>query len=156
MTSRTLRAGLAAFWLAAAAFAAPASAHDVTDVAQVVGTGGISPGLSATACLPQRVTFSGTAVNVGDHAGVYSIAFSGGSSGCETVAVGNGTGTLSGGVSGTVNYSRVGNIVTLTGSGAVNGAAHHITSAVCEFVPTSANPTTSYALHCTVTLGAGA
>jgi hypothetical protein len=159
MTARTIRTALAAVaLLASIGTAVPATADDVTDVAIVVGTGTISPGLPTTGCAQQtNITFNGTAVNAGDHAGVYPIRFDGNSgTNCETLQSGAGSGVLSGGVSGSVRYLRTGSVVTLTGTGAVNGAPHHITTAHCEFYPTSANPVTSYALHCTVTLGAGA
>lgn len=160
MTSRIFRTALAAVALVAPLgfSSAPATADDVTDVATVVGTGTIKPGLPTEGCDEQtEITFTGTAVNAGDHAGVYSIRFDGNSgTNCETLQNGAGTGVLSGGVSGTVAYTRVGSVVTLTGTGAVNGAGHHITTAHCVFVPTSANPVTSYALSCVVTLGAGA
>lgn len=136
--------------------AVPASAGPVTDVAIVVGTGGIYPGLPNSGCIPnQRVTFTATlAVNAGDHAGLYAVSFEGSSgTNCESLTFGAGTGTLSGGVSGTVSYNRNGNVVTLTGTGAVNGAFHRITIGICEFVPTSVNPVTTYGLACQVVLG---
>ena len=129
-----------------------ANAGPGADVAVVTGNGTIRPGLS-TECTVQAVTFSGSAEVLGTHPGTYSVSFSGGSISCETNGFGAGTGTLSGGVSGTVNYSRTGNIVTLNGSGAIGTHARTIIAAVCEFVPTSVDPTTTYALACQVALG---
>jgi hypothetical protein len=136
-------------------YLAPAHAA-VSDVASVSGSGMISPGLPTTGCAVQTsVTFSGTATVQGDEAGTYSVTFTGGSgTTCETLSSGAGTGTLSGGVSGNVSYSRNGNIVTLTGNSIQVGSspAHTITAGVCQFVPTNANPVTKYNLTCQVVL----
>ena len=141
--------------LAAALFAplvmiSPATASP--NVAVVVGTGTIAPGL-VEACLPQTVSFDGTAVAAGTHAGVYAIDFDGNSFGCETVQAGAGAGILSGQITGNVTYSRLGPVVTLTGSGQLNsGPTHVIIAGACEFVPTSVRPITTYALACELAL----
>ena len=133
------------------------SAHAQTDAAVVVGTGLIVPGLPTSGCANQtRVAFSGTAVNasIDNHTGIYNVSFEGSSSICESLNSGQGSGTLSGDVSGTVNYSRTGPIVTITGQGAINGSPHHIVLGVCVFVATAVNPVTSYALECNVVIDA--
>jgi hypothetical protein len=69
--------------------------------------------------------------------------FSGNSSICETLNAGQGSGTLSGGLSGTINYSRTGNVVTLGGT--ING---HAGVGVCVWVWLSVNPVTAWAWVC--------
>ena len=147
---------LAAF-LPLALVSPSAHAHATSDVAVVVGAGTITPGLPTTGCANQEVSFGGTAVNasIDGHQGVYNVSFHGFSGICETLNAGSGSGTLSGDVSGDVTYGRTGSVVTISGSGAVNGAPHHIDVGVCLFIPTSVNPVASYALVCAVVLGAG-
>jgi len=128
------------------------SAHAQDDVASVVGNGTISPGLPTSGCAFQQVTFSGTAVNVGDHAGVYNVSFAGNSTICETLGAGQGSGTLSGDISGTVEYSRTGPIVTISGQVSVNASPHSIEVGVCVFVAVNFNPVTAYVLVCKVVL----
>lgn len=139
---------LAAALFAPLALISPATA--TPNVAVVVGTGTISPGLPTTGCEDQDdVIFDGTAVAVGTHAGVYSIHFDGASSICESLLTGAGSGVLTGQITGNVTYSRTGPVVTLSGSGQLNGGpAHSILAGVCEFVPTSINPVISYVLSC--------
>ncbi|HWL34935.1 MAG TPA: hypothetical protein VNQ77_01955 [Frankiaceae bacterium] len=135
-------------------FTTPAAA---VDVAQVVGTGTISPGLPQEGCTPNQVVkFTAlAAVAVGDHTNTYSFSFSGGSGAgvCESLALGSGTGTLTGGVSGTVNYNRQGSAVSISGTVTVGGDSATILAAQCVFAPTSADPVVSYGLHCTAVLG---
>lgn len=127
--------------------ATPAQAHPVVGV--VVGTGTITPGLPACG---QDVTFSGTAVLSTNPPRVVTVTFVGRGPGCETILVGQGCGTISGGgLSGTVCYNRNGNVVQLSGTVTLDGHSHTLTG-TCEFVPTSAQPTTSYALTCQVVL----
>ncbi len=134
-----------------AMFAAPASA---TDVATVVGTGTISPGLPLTGCANQHVTFSSTAtVNAGDHTGTYNFSFDGNSSICETLENGEGSGNLSGDVTGAVSYSRTGGHVSVSGSVTLSGDTENIIAAECAFHPVPGNPITNYALNCHVVLG---
>lgn len=125
---------------------APNAAHAAL-VAVATGSGTIQPGLS-TVPTYQHVTFGGTATVVGDDAGTYDVSFDGNSIIMETLAQGEGIGTLSGGVSGTVHYVRAGNIVSLDGSGTVNGHAHTAIAAVCEFQGTDINPVQHYELAC--------
>jgi len=120
--------------------------------ATVAGTGGISPGLPQSGCAFQSVSFSGTAVAVGTNAGTYSITFNGNSDICEDLNTGHGSGTLSGGVTGSVTYSRTGSAVTLSGSVTLGGTTENIQAGGCAFAPTSAPPITSYALNCNLVL----
>lgn len=144
----TMRKAAAALAIAALPFTAtPAQAHVVVGVA--VGTGTITPGLPGC---NQQVTFSGQVVLSTTPPSVRAIAFAGASASCEDILVGSGCGTISGGgISGTVCYNRTGNVVQLSGTVTVDGHAHTLT-ATCEFVPTSAQPTTSYALTCQLAL----
>ena len=146
--SRIRTAVLAAAMLALPFVQTPAQASP--NVGQAVGTGTISPGLPGCS---QTVTFSGQVVLVGTHAGVYPVTFNGRSFGCETELEGAGTGTLTGGISGTVNYTRAANVVTLSGSVTVAGTSHTLLVAECQFVPTTRNPTTTYVLHCDLAIG---
>ncbi|HEU0133012.1 MAG TPA: hypothetical protein VFQ85_18690 [Mycobacteriales bacterium] len=116
----------------------------------VTGTGALAPGIPTTGCAFQTsVAFDGTlslAAGSG-HAGTYDVHFRGSSTNCETLLNGTGSGTLSGGVSGNVQYSRNVQNVTLTGSAVVDGHNHTIT-ADCTVVITSANPFASFVLTC--------
>jgi hypothetical protein len=147
--------------------------------AVVVGSGTISPGLT-TVPTPQTFTFStanlagapsvaaGVSTNGGAFAGTVNCSFTGNSTlaGGETSAVGEGTGSggcsSAAGVAGTsgsisctiILYVRIGAFVdvvlscTITING--NPANHAIEVAICVFIPTSVNPTTSYQLVCAV------
>ena len=144
--------------LTVAAFAAglvAGSPANATDLAKVVGTGTISPGLPASGCAPgQSVSFDGTAVLVGTHAGTYDVHFGGTSSICESLGAGQGCGELSGDITSItlVCYSRTENVVTLSGTVSVQGQSHNIQAGVCEFAPTTVNPVQSYALTCQLVL----
>lgn len=126
----------------------PANA-DGPNAAAVVGTGGITPGLTLVKNF-QDVTFAGLlTVDAGTHAGVYTLTFSGSSTIKEDVTVGAGSGTLTvNGSSSTVTYSRNLNVVTVNGAVNFAGAGHALLLAPCVFAPTSANPTISYGLVC--------
>lgn len=128
------------------------SAHAAEDVAVIQGQGSITPGLPTSGCAFQSVTFSGTAVAASDHgeSGVYNVSFSGNSTICETLAAGQGSGTLSGDVSGTVAYSRTGPYVTISGQGSLRGTPHVIVRGDCYFVPVTIHPVTVYVLVCDV------
>src|SRR5687767_9335623 len=117
---------------------AQAPAQASPNAGQVAGQGAISPGLPGC---NQTVTFEGTAVLVGTQAGGYAVAFLGHSDGCETELQGAGSGTLSGGVAGTVRYARTANVVTLSGTVTVAGGGHTL-AGECQFVPTNRQPTT--------------
>ena len=144
----------AALTLGLVAGTAPASA---APTGTLVGTGTLSPGLPTSGCAFQSVTLDGTLVSAGTApvttmtTGVYALHFEGFSSICETSTSGAGSGTISGGVTGNVSYSRTGSIVTLSGTIQTNGgSARSLSSAVCAYYPTSANPTTSYGMVCVV------
>jgi hypothetical protein len=162
MTSRIARTAFAGIALAglATAFTGVGSAAQASTpaTAVVAGTGTILPGLPLTGCepRPEHVTFDGTAVVAGapGDAGAYSLHFDGNSNICESLSDGKGSGTLSGGITGSVNYTRTGNAVTITANGAVtvNGNSHVLVAAGCVFVPVPGNPITTYALACTATV----
>ena len=140
---------------------ASADTGPVSDAGTVAGSGTISPGVPAPGapCISgNHVTFTGavTAAPGSDDSNLNggTLTFSGDSSTCDTFNSGSGTGQLGGVGTGTVNYSRTGNVVQVTGSDIVaNGEAHTIINATCQFTPTNANPTTAYTLTCQVVLG---
>lgn len=115
-----------------------------------VGTGTIAPGLTTTCTVQTSVTFDSAVLvyvsTTGPTVSATASTHFAGSSGinCETVASGKGSGTLSGGLAGSVTYDRTGNVVTLGGT--INGGG--VIAGVCIFVPTTVNPTTSYGLVC--------
>lgn len=117
----------------------------VSDVAVVVGTGTIAPGLPS--CFPD-VEFAGTLALAGDETELGAVEFAGASNICETAVDGHGAGNVAGSVNGVIVYSRVGSIVTLAGNVAINGEQHILLSAVCLFVPTSVNPISTFSLMC--------
>jgi hypothetical protein len=129
--------------------AAPAWA---VDAATVAGFGTIVPGLSCTNCAID-VNFS--AVDAGTAGtGVYAgCKFDGTSNGLETVIGGGGSGTLSGcGITGYVNYTRVGVVVTVSGAVCINSTCGSLGSNALLFIPTSAAPTTSFIVTGQVTI----
>jgi hypothetical protein len=153
MNTRSLRILLAGVALAAPGLLqTPAHA---ADVANVVGTGSVLPGVPTTGCVNgAAVAFDGTGVIVGNgglNPGPYTVSFRGNSTMCETILAGQGTGTLSGGVSGTVNYTRTVGLLTLNGTVTVDGQTRSL-SANCHVAVTSANPFTTFAMDCAVTL----
>lgn len=154
---RHLRSKLAlagtALGVGALLLASPASAS--TGSGTVVGSGGISPGLTTTAT-SQTVSFNGTLVAAGTTGtGVYTCSFAGSSDIAETIAQGDGnvTGSCSGSagsISASVHYLRAAGDVVLTGSasGAVSGSI----AGDCSFEPTNANPVKNYQLQCEITI----
>lgn len=118
-----------------------------TDAATMVGTGTISPGLPATGCSYQSVTFSGTVVDGGLYSGIHNVAFHGDSTICETVASGQGSASLSGDVSGELAYTRTSSFLSMTGAVTMNGTPGYFTGQ-CQWVPTAINPATSYQMTC--------
>jgi hypothetical protein len=159
---------------AAVAMFGQSSAYAVgADAAVVVGSGTITPGLT-TVPTAQSFTFTtanlasvpsvavGASTNGGVFAGTINCSFNGSSPG-ETVAtgVGAGSGTCTapagpGGTSGAVScasltYFRVGALVVVVldpCTATVNGNSNNsgLGAGAFVFVPTSANPTTSYQL----------
>lgn len=152
MKTRSLRVLLAAGAIAVPAFASPAQA---ADVGVVVGTGTITPGvpLPPSCVTGSSVAFDGTGViaTPGLPAGPYAVSFRGKSNTCESILSGSGTGTLSGGVSGSVIYTRTTGIIELAGTVTVAGQSRSL-AATCTVEPTSANPVITYAVECAVTL----
>ena len=149
---------------ASAAVLAMGPASAATDIAAgtIAGTGGISPGLTATPT-SQNFNFSGSG-NITDASnsagsGNYTCNVAGSSTIAETSA--HGAGTFTGGCSGPLGitvsngtYVRVGASVTAEGSAsASNGSTGHF-QANCVFQPDQAPPAmvTSYHLTCTVAL----
>jgi hypothetical protein len=134
------------------------TAAALTDgVGTYVGGGTTSPGLSLNPTM-QTVAGSGTLVGVVSIATsivpvVDSCSFSGSttSSSLASSAGGSITATCTGSVSisAALSYSRTGVVVTLSGSGTINGTSPHF-NGVCAFVPTSAPTVTTYELACAV------
>ena len=142
---RALLAATCALGLVAGTSPSSSSPNVVT----MVGTGTYSPGLPTTGCAFQSVSFDGTAVFAGTHAGVYALHFDGSSSTCESLTTGSGSGTLSGQVTGNLTYSRTGTVVTLSGNLQIDGGPmHSVQSGGCVPVPTSVNPIGSYMWIC--------
>ena len=129
----------------------------------VVGSGSISPGLTLVPT-NQSVTFTGTLVGTftvdgAVWAGTANCTFSG-TGVAETDAQGQGTvsGSCTAAVSATssftascnLRYTRVGLVVTISGSCSVNVGGRSATVTVTGafvFEPTTANPVTSYLLQ---------
>ena len=117
-------------------------------VMRITGNGGSSPGLTTYPTNQTAVTFSATGtVDSGNHTSTYPFSFSG-SGYNETVIVGNGFGTLSGAITGTVSYNRNVNLMTVTGNVTFGSTSGSIQSGICVLVPTNANPTTNYNIVC--------
>lgn len=135
--SRLLRTAIAAAVTAATllspALSPSASAAVGTAVLEAQGT--YSPGIPATGCAEQTLTWDGTMALAGEDTGVYNVHFDGNSSICESAAEGEGDGTLSGdGVTGSVHYRRVGTAVTYSGTVVVNGRTYTILGWVCIII----------------------
>ena len=130
-----------------------------SDIVSVTGSGTISPGVWPTSCPSSapHVTFSGTMIFTpnSDDAAQYngrSFGFDGDStSACATLISDSGSLFLTGAISGNVRYSRTGTEETISGTVVLNGETHALT-AVCQFVPTNFNPTTTYQMACQAVL----
>jgi multidrug efflux pump subunit AcrA (membrane-fusion protein) len=125
------------------------------DAAVVVGQGTINPGIPATGCSSSapHVTFDGTVVVVGPDAQTGSIHFDGDStSACASATADSGTGVLSGIASGTVTFSRTGNVVTVSGPSVSFAGRVGPVTAACQFYPGAANPIVTYILTCQAAL----
>jgi hypothetical protein len=123
--------------------APPAAA---ADLAVVSGTGTITPGLPCFRC---SINFAFTSVKSGTsgHSGIYSGCwFNGTSAGIEDEFGGSGSGTVGGcGFSGNIAYSRVGVVVTISGTICYSdGYCSNIGASALPFVPLSAAPTTNF------------
>lgn len=154
MRSTILRTALAGLALAAPLLVHGAPAYAAGAVGVVTGSGSIDPGVPAVGCVNNAVVdFSGTGVVVGDlPAGPYAVSFHANSDTCEDVEHGHGTGALSGDVFGTVEYTRTLGLITLSGTVTVGSATRTLAAADCEVVPTSAQPVTTYQVHCVVVI----
>jgi hypothetical protein len=126
-----------------------------SDAGVVVGTGTIAPGLTTVPTTQTSVTFDSSLLVIAGDEGVNvtgRVHFDGASDGPETLNAGQGHGTLTGDLGGTVSYSRTANIVTLEGS--INAGndpdGDAIRVGACIFAPTKVNPVDSYALICAV------
>lgn len=128
---------------------APAGAADA-GVAQVNGSGTISPGLGA-APAAQSFTFNSTTITItGTVNGSSTCTASGGSIGAENLGAGVGTGTwgcsagLLAGRGGSLDYVRVGAEVTVAVTGGVTAELN------CVFVADQTPPSlvVSYSLTC--------
>lgn len=116
------------------------------------GTGTYSPGVPVSGCAQQTVTFDGTLVLAGNHIGLYAVHIDGTTSTCATPLAEQGSGTVSRGVHGTVEWTRTGNRVAYTGFLVVDGSVHNIVSGLCTRTWTSLSPALSYADHCDLVL----
>ncbi len=153
MKTRLIRIAFAAVALATPAMAGPAHA---ANVAVAVGTGSISPGVPTTGCL-SSATFglSGTAATLGTDfgPGPYSFTVAGSSTAsCVSVTSDSGTATLSGDVTGNLNYTRTVGLIQLDGFASVLGASSRPISITCEVFVTSANPVTTFGVVCGITI----
>jgi hypothetical protein len=151
MKAGFLRLTAAAVAVVASTFATPAGA----DVAVFVGTGSIT-GLPAVGCTNDAtINISGTAVNSGPTfpTDVYTIEFQGTSTTCESILAGAGFGDLIGFVNGTVGYVRNLGVVTLSGEVFVGEQGPEPLLAVCQAEPTSAEPITTFAMECAISVG---
>lgn len=155
--SKVLAAAALATPLLALTGSTPATASPL--VASVTGTGVLSPGipLIPTTCAVQTTVDFDAILSIGAGQGhgpaLYSVKFRGNSgTHCESVLEGQGSGLLSGNVSGSVNYTRTVGALTITGNVTVDGHGHSVT-AECELsVTTSVNPIKDYALTCQAVL----
>ena len=151
MTSRVLRtfvAATAAVALLSPLATQPASAAEAA-VAVMAGTGTSTPGIPATGCADQTsVTMDLTMTFAGSTGGTYAAHFDGSSNICESLASGQGSGTLSGGVSGVVNYQRTGTVMTLSGSFTVNGTTYNTIIWICFIAWVSYPPPGSWVVVC--------
>ena len=114
---------------------APASA---TDDVTLAGTATMTPGLSPSGCVPQRLTFDGTITVTSTTTRVVPVRFEGTSSGCETADAGAGTGAFSGGLTGTATYVRSGDVIMLYGAEALVARIRELIKrlgSVCVYTP---------------------
>ncbi len=116
------------------------------DAATVVGFGRFTPGLPCTNCSVD-VGFDMVDVGTSGNSGLYTTGceFHGTSNGPEDEIGGGGSGTLSGcGISGEVNYTRVGVVATVTGVVCINSTCGPLGPNALLVIPTSAAPTGSF------------
>lgn len=132
-----------AFGLSALAGAVPATA--APNVATGVGFGIYVPGVPTIGCANEQIEFelSPFAVSSGT---MGTETFDG--NGFECLQEGRGNGNLYGTLPGQLAYDRQGTVMTVTGSGTLNGQPVTF-SGDCHLTFTSANPVTSFNLACT-------
>ena len=82
---------------------------------QIVGRATYHPGLPATGCAYQTVSFEGTATFVDDGQQIVTepVSMVGDSTSCESLASGSGVITGSGAITGTFAYTRIGDLITM-------------------------------------------
>jgi hypothetical protein len=149
---RAIRGFLVPFFLCPLLLSVNGTANAAAEGSMTVaGTGTLSPGLPATGCVDLDVSFSGTAVGAGGLTGVYSVAFNGASTVCETLSSGQGAGVLSGDLHGNLTYQRTGNVITLSGSiepSARSDESKDLIVAACVVAATAINPVAGFAMFC--------
>jgi len=115
-----------------------------------------APGIPTTGCaINPGAQFDGTATFTPDsdeaQASGGPVHFEGTGSACATLAADNGSGTMSGVMSGNVSFTRTNAEVQVSGTVTVSGELHTLT-ANCELVPTSANPMVTFEIACQAVL----
>jgi hypothetical protein len=127
--------------LAGAVFA-PVAAHadplPVSDTVTVFGTGQLTHGFQ---CAPCGITLNFTAIFAGDDgAGTTNCTFTG-TDPAGTLVAGSGSGTVAcdDGSSASVTFTRIGPVVTLSGTVSHGGTTHTIAAGALVFVPEDAN-----------------
>lgn len=121
------------------------------------GTGTISPGLPTSGCVDNSsMSMTGTAVLAGGAtSGALSVRFDGNSTICESLNAGQGSGTLSGDLTGHLSYTRTGNVMTMSGiaDGTAAGAAFEMPRpivVICILVYLSIGPITGFVFICII------
>ena len=153
MKTRLIRLAIAAVALATPAMTGSAQA---ANVAVAVGTGTITPGVPTTGCTASAdFEINGSAVNLGTDFGPGPYAFrvvGSSSAACPSFTADSGTATMSGDVTGSLNYSRTVGLITLNGSASVQGSSPRPISITCQVAVLSAPPVTDFAVVCAVTI----
>jgi hypothetical protein len=132
----------------------PAQAGPIPTIATIAGTGTIAPGLPCTRC---QIDFRFTGVTAGGVSGVLTgCTFTGTSTGRDDEIVGEGKGILGGcDISGTdFSYERAVAAVLVFGTVTVFGVCENVSTSALAFIPTSAAPTTTFALTGSIVLTA--
>jgi hypothetical protein len=132
-----------AFGLSALAGAVPATA--TPNVATGVGFGTYLPGVPTTGCANEQIDFTLSPFVAGPDV-VGTETFDG--NGFECLQEGRGNGNLYGTLPGPLAYDRQGTVMTVSGTGTLNGQSVSF-SGDCHLTFTSANPVTSFNLACT-------
>ena len=114
---RTLRTALAALaMLVPLTVPALHGSASAAGYGQIVGTATYDPGLPATGCAYQTVTFDGLATLVDEEQQTVAepVSMVGNSTTCESLASGSGLMTVSGAITGTFAYNRTGDLITMS------------------------------------------